>query len=294
MKKIIFLLLFICTSAYAKYDTVAYTNYKKTNQYQSAASKVTNPPFADMKASYSKPDNMLYWSLTLLKLESLTGTWADLGAIAKANHQDFVYTTLTPVLVNSNGEKVYRCLTIERKTMFKKDNKVRFASKVPKDILFAKVTMEFGLIADNNKSESNKEQKEAESSKLKREKERALRRAEIAKLNESLRSRGLLQEVRNDRKKDVQRREVIQKHTPVRTTQSRHSSIIMANCKSKWGTDYSMIKYCVNKQTNAYNSIAYLPNNEIMRACRNKWNTDYSMIKYCINKQSNAKRNLGL
>ena len=33
------------------------------------------------------------------------------------------------------------------------------------------------------------------------------------------------------------------------------SSTIRAHCDNKWGTDYRMVKYCVDQQTKAYNSL---------------------------------------
>ncbi len=218
MKKTIFSILLIYTSAFADFDREAYISYKKTNQYQLSSAKATEPFFVNMRGAYSKKDSMLHWSLTLLKIESLTGEWADLGAIAKGNHKNFVNVTLTPVLIEYDGKKIYRCQTIQRKTMFGKDNKVKYTSPVPKNINFASVTIEVGLITDssknkptiNTKSSSVEqelmrliEKREALILKKEKEKERAVRRAEIEKINESLHSRGLLQEVRNERKKEA-------------------------------------------------------------------------------------------
>ncbi len=345
MKKSMLMLVFICTFIFADLDMAAYTNYKKTSQYQTAAAQPQGPLFVNMKGSYSKADDMLYWSLTLLKIEALTGDWADIGAIAKANHQDFVYTTLTPILVDSDDKKVYRCQAIKRKTMFGKENKVRFASPVPKNIIFVRVTIEAGLITDNNKNKP----KDDEASNY--EKEKSIRKTEIEKINASLLARGLLQEVRNDRKKELSSRKVcmnylissndylekaqqyipgikakndansrkvsmyqskasayIEKYKKYNckrfrtdekiskspTPKSRHSSIIMSSCKKKWGTNYNMIKYCVDNQTESYNSISNLPDNEIMSRCRSKWGTNYNMIKYCVDNQTESKRSLGL
>ncbi len=72
------------------------------------------------------------------------------------------------------------------------------------------------------------------------------------------------------------------------------SSNIMSKCKAKWGTNYNMIKYCVDNQTRSYNSISNLPDNEIMSRCRKKWGTNYNMIKYCVDNQTKSKRSLGL
>lgn len=67
-------------------------------------------------------------------------------------------------------------------------------------------------------------------------------------------------------------------------------NIIKNNCSNKWGIDYSMVKYCIDKQTNAKNAIdlSYY-SYEIKNFCSNKWGTDYSMVKYCMDKQTTAK-----
>jgi len=72
------------------------------------------------------------------------------------------------------------------------------------------------------------------------------------------------------------------------------SADILSECKSKWKTDYSMIKYCVNKQTVSRGVVVNLYDSEIKSSCMKKWGTDYSMVRYCINKQQKAKRELGL
>ena len=69
---------------------------------------------------------------------------------------------------------------------------------------------------------------------------------------------------------------------------------IKSKCVSEWGTDYSMIKYCFNKQARARSILVGYPNNEIKSSCKRQWGTDYSMVKYCFDKQTKAKRELGL
>lgn len=85
-----------------------------------------------------------------------------------------------------------------------------------------------------------------------------------------------------------------QKQDTITSSTDNTNSIIMTNCRNKWDTNYNMIKYCVDKQTKAFNSLSYLPNNIIMQNCKKKWDTNYNMIKYCVDKQSQAKRSLGL
>ena len=69
---------------------------------------------------------------------------------------------------------------------------------------------------------------------------------------------------------------------------------IKSKCVSEWGTDYSMIKYCFNKQVRARSIVVGYPDNEIKSSCKRQWGTDYSMVKYCFDKQTKAKRELGL
>lgn len=78
----------------------------------------------------------------------------------------------------------------------------------------------------------------------------------------------------------------------IRQAQKKYSNIIMSDCQRKWGTDYNMVEYCVNKQTEAHNSLSGLSDNVITRNCRSKWGTDYSMVKYCVDKQYNAYQNI--
>ena len=44
---------------------------------------------------------------------------------------------------------------------------------------------------------------------------------------------------------------------PSNSQTSSVSSIIRNNCEREWGTDYSMVKYCIDKQTNAARSLGY-------------------------------------
>ena len=66
------------------------------------------------------------------------------------------------------------------------------------------------------------------------------------------------------------------------------------NCMAKWKTDYSMVQYCVKKQSKAIGEILKMPEDEIYASCSRKWAPDYSMMAYCMKKQNNAKSSLGL
>ncbi len=87
---------------------------------------------------------------------------------------------------------------------------------------------------------------------------------------------------------------IFQKKVPSRTVSPTYytSDIILNNCKAKWKTNYSMVKYCVDKQTKAKRSLPR-QNSTILNNCKAKWKTNYSMVKYCVDKQTKAKRELG-
>ena len=65
-------------------------------------------------------------------------------------------------------------------------------------------------------------------------------------------------------------------------------------CNQKWKSDYSMVRYCIDQQHAARRFVISYPDDEIKRMCSRKWGTDYTMVKYCINQQSKAKRTLGM
>ncbi len=369
-------MIFACVSVYANLDMDAYKRYKKTKLYQTAAAKPKGALYTNMYARYSKKDNMLYWGLTLSKIEDLTGSWADTGAIAKANHKNFIYILLTPVLKGSHGEEISRGIEIQRKMMFGKENKVSFATPVSQNINFKSVTIRTDLITDNSESKialkkkkhtysKKNEIKKVPKKKTKEEHDadeqrRSQYRKEVKALNESSGIKEMLAELKkneseqkkekirkastqeaclsylkamnkimredderykptdygtieslkstkqslvsikkattyaNKYKKHNCRRFVDTKPEKIQSPQKKYSRIIMSNCQKKWDTDYNMVKYCVNKQTKAYRSLSYLPEDNIMKHCRSKWDTDYNMVKYCYDKQANAKRSLGL
>ena len=72
---------------------------------------------------------------------------------------------------------------------------------------------------------------------------------------------------------------------------ARSHGIIGTNCRTKWRQDYRMVKYCIEQQSQARQSITTTTaDTTIQGACRQKWGTDYRMVKYCIEQQSEAKR----
>jgi len=70
----------------------------------------------------------------------------------------------------------------------------------------------------------------------------------------------------------------------------RQNKAIFKNCEKKWGDDYSMIKYCIEKQLKSRQKVLSYPRNNIRTNCEKKWGDDFSMVGYCIKKQSDAKK----
>jgi len=76
--------------------------------------------------------------------------------------------------------------------------------------------------------------------------------------------------------------------------QASAGSIIRSHCSSEWGTDYRMVEYCVNQQTEAHSKLQRIPNNSMKSQCESEWGTDYRMIEYCYQTQAGAKQRLGM
>lgn len=86
------------------------------------------------------------------------------------------------------------------------------------------------------------------------------------------------------------------KQRPIASRTSTKNTI-SDRCSNKWGTDYRMVKYCVDKQQTALRNLNRRGNSlhsEIGRHCTNKWSSNYSMVKYCIDKQQTALRTINL
>lgn len=68
---------------------------------------------------------------------------------------------------------------------------------------------------------------------------------------------------------------------------------IKRDCQDQWGKDYRMVRYCINKQTTAKNSLkGHRIDREILQFCEDKWGEDWSMVKYCYGNQKVAKSRL--
>ena len=76
-----------------------------------------------------------------------------------------------------------------------------------------------------------------------------------------------------------------------RARASKNNSIIEADCREKWGRDYKMVEYCINRQQDAKSNLVN-HGGTILEDCREKWGNDYKMVEYCSNRQREAKGNL--
>lgn len=75
-------------------------------------------------------------------------------------------------------------------------------------------------------------------------------------------------------------------------TQKQSVDIIRETCEGKWRDDYSMIEYCIHRQSDAMAQVAEKPEDQIKKSCTDKWGADYTMVAYCIDKQTQAKARL--
>lgn len=75
----------------------------------------------------------------------------------------------------------------------------------------------------------------------------------------------------------------------VKTDRDKMIEIFKAEALKKWGDDYSMVKYEIEKQTAAYDwVIKYVKYPDILKRAKQKWGNDYAMIKYEYEKQTEA------
>ena len=71
-------------------------------------------------------------------------------------------------------------------------------------------------------------------------------------------------------------------------------NIIKRNCYKKWGTNYSMVEFCIKDQLEGLMNLNRTRNSPIKSRCIDKWGENYSMIVFCIKDQSEAARRLGV
>jgi len=76
---------------------------------------------------------------------------------------------------------------------------------------------------------------------------------------------------------------------PAKSERTTVLEILKAEAMKKWKDDYSMVKYELNKQTEAYDwVIKQTEYSDIMKKALQKWGNDYSMVKYEYEKQVEA------
>lgn len=76
--------------------------------------------------------------------------------------------------------------------------------------------------------------------------------------------------------------------------------MIKEQCKDKWGSDFSMQEYCINKEREAAEHVDKIRNNnstgttesDILESCVGEWPSEYSMMEYCYEKQYTSYKNL--
>ena len=69
--------------------------------------------------------------------------------------------------------------------------------------------------------------------------------------------------------------------------------IVKAKAESEWENDYSMVKYEIDKQMEAYDWLAKQNIHlDIMKRAKQEWKDDYSMVKYEYEKQVEAYESL--
>lgn len=78
---------------------------------------------------------------------------------------------------------------------------------------------------------------------------------------------------------------------------AKAAAFIKSQANQKWGTDYSMVQYEIDKQTKAFAALSeYYKQRwkpiirEIIDSSAQKWGTDYGMVVYEIEKQMKAKQ----
>jgi len=70
-------------------------------------------------------------------------------------------------------------------------------------------------------------------------------------------------------------------------------AIVKEKAGQDWDTDYSMVKYEIDKQMEAYDwLVKQVDHLDIMRKAKQAWDTDYSMVKYEYEKQVEAYKSL--
>jgi hypothetical protein len=76
---------------------------------------------------------------------------------------------------------------------------------------------------------------------------------------------------------------------PAKNERAEKLEVFKADATKKWGDDYSMVKFEIDKQTQAYDwVIKYATYSDILSGAKQKWGNDYAMVKYEYEKQAEA------
>ena len=74
-----------------------------------------------------------------------------------------------------------------------------------------------------------------------------------------------------------------------KTDRDKMIEIFKAEALAKWGDDYAMVKWEINKQTEAYDwVIKQTKYTDIVERAKQKWGNDYAMVKWEYEKQAGA------
>lgn len=80
--------------------------------------------------------------------------------------------------------------------------------------------------------------------------------------------------------------EIVVEEPETKTDREDMIEIFKANALADWGDDYEMVKYVVDRQTEAYDWVVEQTEYpEIMERAKSEWQNDYEMIKYAYENQ---------
>jgi len=83
---------------YSRIDKKAYEAYLETKIYKINSNRKTTSPYTALEATNNVNNHTVDWTISLKSFSTQTGIWANLGAIAKAYHSNYLYITLRKIL----------------------------------------------------------------------------------------------------------------------------------------------------------------------------------------------------
>jgi len=96
-------------------------------------------------------------------------------------------------------------------------------------------------------------------------------------------------------------------------TQSTYntSSIIIQDCKNKWGNNYEMVQFCIKEQSKAKKVVSLKKcqslwgsakrqclnyqrdiGKPLMSKCKSKWGNNYEMVQFCVDEQTKSYKKI--